>query len=92
MGAETLQLADKMVKTAISSGFKNSAIKSIDKKIIIEICSTERLDAPIGRDGCLFCDEKQLSLLVEISNEVIGRSQEKINRFAKKLGNFGDFP
>ncbi len=91
MGAETLQLADKMVKIAISCGFKNSAIKSIEKKIIIEICSTERLDAPIGRDGCLFCDEKQLSLLVEISNEVIERSQEKMGRLTKKLGNIADF-
>ncbi len=92
MGTETLQLADKMVKTAISCGFKNSAVKSIEKKIIIEICSTERLDAPIGRDGCLFCDEKQLSLLVEISNEVIERSQEKMGRLTKKLRNITDFP
>jgi len=92
IGAETLQLADKMVKTAISCGFKNSAVKSIEKKIIIEICSTERLDAPIGRDGYLFCDEKHLSLLVEISNEVIERSQEKLGKFAKKLGNYWDFP
>ncbi len=92
IGAETLQLADKMIKTAIACGFKNSAVKSIGKKIIIEICSTERLDAPIGRDGELFCDEKHLSLLVEISNEVISRSQEKMDRFSTKLGNFTDFP
>jgi len=92
IGAETLQLADSMLKTAISCGFKNSAVKSLGKKIIIEICSTERLDAPIGRDACLFCDEKHLSLLVEISNEVIGRSQEKLGRLTKKLANFRDFP
>jgi tRNA wybutosine-synthesizing protein 3 len=92
IGAETLQLADMMVKTAISCGFKNSAVKSLGKKIIIEICSTERLDAPIGRDGCLFCDENHLSLLVEISNEVIGRSQEKLGRLTKKLANFRDLP
>jgi tRNA wybutosine-synthesizing protein 3 len=91
IGAETLQYAEKMLKTAISCGFKNSAVKSLGKKIIIEICSTERLDAPIGRDGCLFCEEKHLSLLVEISNEVIKRSQEKIGRFTNKLGNFSDF-
>jgi tRNA wybutosine-synthesizing protein 3 len=92
IGAETLQQADKMVKTGISCGFKNSAIKSLGKKIIIEICSTERLDAPIGRDACLFCDEKYLSLLVEISNEVIGRSQEKLGRLTKKFADFRDFP
>jgi tRNA wybutosine-synthesizing protein 3 len=92
IGVETLPLADRMLKIAISCGFKNSAIKSIGKKIIIEICSTERLDAPIGRDGCLFCQEKYLSLLVEISNEVIKRSQGKIGRFAKKIGKFSDIP
>ena len=92
IGAQTLELADKMVKTAISCGFKNSAVKSTGKKIRIEICSTERLDAPIGKEGCLFCEEEYLSLLIEISNEVIERSQKKIGRFAKKLGKFDDFP
>ncbi|MFA5101624.1 MAG: hypothetical protein WC525_00570 [Candidatus Thermoplasmatota archaeon] len=92
IGAETLELADTMLKNAISCGFKNSAVKSLGKKIIIEICSTERLDAPIGRDGCLFCEQKYLSLLVEISNEVIERSQQKLGKFAKKLGNYRDFP
>jgi len=91
VGALTLELADKMVKTAISCGFKNSAVKSTGKRIVIEICSTERLDAPIGRDGTLFCKEEYLSLLVEISNEVIERSRKKIGRFVKKLGKFDDF-
>jgi tRNA wybutosine-synthesizing protein 3 len=91
IGAETLERADKMVKTAVHCGFKNSAIKSVGKKIIIEICSTERLDAPIGRDGRLFCEGIYLSLLVEISNEVIERSQKKMGRLTEKLGNLGDF-
>ena len=91
IGAETSQQADKMLKTAISCGLKNSSIKSLGKKTIIEICSTERLDAPIGRDGCLFCEENYLSLLVEISNEIIERSQEKMGRFAKKLENISVF-
>jgi len=91
IGAQTLELADMMVKTAVSCGFKNSAVKSTGKKIRIEICSTERLDAPIGRDGCLFCEEEYLSLLIEISNEVIERSGEKMVRFAKKVGKFDDF-
>jgi tRNA wybutosine-synthesizing protein 3 len=92
IGAQTLELADTMVKTATSCGFKNSAVKSTGKKVMMEICSTERLDAPIGRDGCLFCEEEYLCLLVEISNEVIERSGKKLGRFAKKLGKFYDFP
>ena len=86
--AQTLDLANTMVKTAVSCGFKNSAVKSTGKKIRIEICSTERLDAPIGRDGCLYCEENHLSLLVEISNEVIERSRKKMSRFIKKVEKF----
>ena len=88
IGVQKLELANMMVKTAISCGFKNSAIKSVGKKIRIEICSTERLDAPIGRDGFLFCEENHLSLLVEISNEVIERSRKKMSRFVKKVEKF----
>lgn len=92
IGVENLPLADRMVKTAVGCGFKNSAIRSLGKPIIIELCSTERLDAPIGRDGGLFCSEKHLTLLVEISNEVIERSSEKMSRLAEKLVKFADFP
>jgi tRNA wybutosine-synthesizing protein 3 len=85
IGAQTSQYADTLVKAAISCGFKNSAMKSSGKKIIIELSSTERLDAPIGKDGRLFCEEEYLHLLTEIANEVIERSQQKLIRFEKNL-------
>ncbi len=88
IGVQKLEFANMMVKTAISCGFKNSAIKSVGKKIRIEICSTERLDAPIGKDGCLLCKDEHLLLLVEISNEVIKRSRKKIDQFIKKVEKF----
>jgi tRNA wybutosine-synthesizing protein 3 len=85
IGVQSLELADLMVKTAVSCGFKNSAIKSTGKKTIIELCSTERLDAPIGKDGHLFCEDEYLSLFVDIANEVIERSQNKLHLFEKTL-------
>ena len=85
IGVQTSQLGDLLVKTAVSSGFKNSGIKSTGKKIVLELSSTERLDAPIGRDGRLFCEKEYLHLLTEIANEVIERSQEKLIRFEKNL-------
>jgi tRNA wybutosine-synthesizing protein 3 len=36
IGVQTPELADTLVKTAVSCGFKNSAVKSTGKKIIIE--------------------------------------------------------
>jgi tRNA wybutosine-synthesizing protein 3 len=81
IATNSYESADRMVKIANSCGFKNSSIKSIGKKIVVEVCSTERLDVPIGKDGFIFCNQNHLKLLVEISNEVIEKSKRKIERF-----------
>jgi tRNA wybutosine-synthesizing protein 3 len=80
-----LNAADKLIKIANASGFKNSGIKSINSKIICEICSTERLDAPIGNNQFLYCNEEYLQLLVNIANEIIEKSTKKLLRFELKL-------
>ena len=77
--------ADKMIKTAISSGFKNSGVKSLSVNKVVEICSTERLDAPIGRDGILYCNKEHLNFLIEISNNIIKKSKKKLKIFEKNL-------
>lgn len=84
---DTGEMADKIVKTAIASGFKNSGMKSIGRKIVVEVCSTERLDAPIGRDGILFCEKEYSQLLTDISNEVVKKAMDKLLRFENKLRN-----
>ncbi len=85
VGATTDAAADHLVKLANSCGFKHSTLKSTGRKFMVEICSTERLDAPIGNNGTLFCDEEYLDLLVTIANEVTHRSQQKIERLEQKL-------
>lgn len=77
--------ADKLIKIAISSGFKNSGVKSYYDNIVIEICSTERLDSPIGKNGKLFCNEEHLKLITDISNHIIVRSRKKIGKFERNL-------
>ena len=83
--AKTNNAADRLLKTAIACGLKNSGLKSIGKKIVIEVLSTERLDAPIGKDGVLFCNKAHLMLLVNISNEIIKKSTLKLKKFDEKL-------
>ncbi len=87
IGVQSTDLATILIKTAVLSGFKNSAMKSSGKKTFIELSSTERLDAPIGRNGCLYCEGDYLHLLTEIANEVIDRSQQKLIRFERNLRN-----
>jgi tRNA wybutosine-synthesizing protein 3 len=78
--------AEVLVKSAISCGFKNSGLRSIGKKNVVEICSTERVDAPIGKDQILFYHEKYINELVEIANNVLARSKLKLLRFNNLLG------
>jgi len=91
IGARTADAADKMLKLAMSAGFKHSGLKSFDKKIVVEVVSTERLDAPVGKDGKLFCDNEYLNLLVEICNEIIDKSALKLSRFENKLKKLNNF-
>lgn len=77
--------ADEMVKVGLSCGFKNSGFKSVSGKKVVELCSTERLDMPVGRDGEIFCDREHLSLLVEISNDVMEKGEEKLSRLEEGL-------
>lgn len=85
IGAKTNIAAEKILKNAISCGFKNSGIKSIGKKNIVEICSTERLDSPIGLDGVILCEKDHLSLLTNISNNIIEKSTLKLIKLKDKL-------
>ena len=73
-----LPRADALLKCAIAAGFKHSGLKSIENNIIVELCSTERLDTPLGVDGRLLCDKDHLQLLVSIANQVIERSTTKL--------------
>jgi tRNA wybutosine-synthesizing protein 3 len=81
----SFQDANNLVKKAIHAGFKNSGIKTHGKYLLIEICSTERLDAPIGLDGRLFGSSDYVKLLVKISNDIIIKSINKINQLLYNL-------
>ena len=83
--SKTNKSADRLLKTAIACGFKNSGIKSIGRKIVVEVLSTERLDVPIGNDGSLFCNKKHLELLTDISNEIFVKSNKKIEKLESTL-------
>ena len=83
--SKTNEAADKLLKTAVACGFKNSGLKSLGRKIVVEVCSTERLDAPVGKDGVLFCGREYLELLTDISNEILKKSTHKLQKLEKSL-------
>ncbi len=82
---DEIETADRILKIALGCGFKNSGLKSIRRKIVIEICSTERLDAPIGLNGFIYNEDNYLQILVDISNDILEKSKGKLARFKGKL-------
>lgn len=76
--ADDLKHAEYLVKIGVASGFKNSAIRSIGRRVVVELSSTERFDVPLGRDGIVFCDDDYLVLLCSIANDLIERGAGKL--------------
>jgi len=85
--SKDLNSGDKIVKKAVSCGFKNSGFRSIKKNIVVELTSTERLDCPIGFDGRFYVDDRYISLLLDSANEVINRSSKKLKKLKEELKN-----
>jgi len=88
VSASDVNAASKLIKVAKQSGFKNSGIRSIGKRVTVEVRSTEEVDVPLGIDGKLLCDEKYLSLLVSIANEIMDRIEKKLKVFERKIEGF----
>jgi tRNA wybutosine-synthesizing protein 3 len=83
--ARTIEDADRLIKTGIKSGFKHSSFKTGKNRIIIEICSTERMDVPLANNDEIFISDDYLNFLIELGNDLIKRSNKKILRLKNYL-------
>lgn len=81
VAARTIEDAQKLIDNARAVGFKRSGIQSTRKKIVIEIASTEIIDAIIADKGKLLVDEDYLKILIEKANKKIEKNKNKIKRF-----------
>jgi len=80
------EAAARMLKTAYSCGFKRSGIASVKPdRWLIEVLSTERVDAPVMSDEKLLVDEGYLRFLVEIANEKYEACAKKLARLETAL-------
>jgi tRNA wybutosine-synthesizing protein 3 len=83
VAASDLAAAEALIKAGNAAGFKNSAVRSLGKRIIVELASTERLDVPVGFDGRLLCSDDFLGLLVQVCTEIMSRSADKVCRLTR---------
>jgi len=79
----SMERAKELMRIALQSGFKNSGIKSFNGRIVIEICSTERLDFLLAKNGKMICSD--LEEVVKSVNEIMERIKEKLKRLEKNI-------
>ncbi|KAK6932305.1 hypothetical protein RJ641_001929 [Dillenia turbinata] len=91
--------ADNLVRIAISSGFRESGITGVGRRVIVGIRSSIRMEVPLGMEGGVMVTEEYVRFLVSIANgkmEENWRRSEGFLRALKKkcfvgLGNDGVF-
>lgn len=79
-----LDNAKNLLNISRGSGFKRVGIQSYkEERVLIEICSTERIDAPIINNGKILVDEEYLRYLVKLANQKFQKGQEKLERLER---------
>jgi tRNA wybutosine-synthesizing protein 3 len=86
----TLEDASKLVDISRNSGFKKVGILSFkDERIIVEVCGTERIDAPVAIDGRKIISDEYLKELTQLANAKFGKGMLRLGRLMKALNELG---
>jgi len=79
--------ASAFLQAARESGFKRSGIQSLKEgRILVEVVSTERIDAPVMASGIMIADEGYIRWLTEYAGVKAARSRVKIERLTSLVG------
>lgn len=88
IACENINNATKLLNIARDIGFRRSGIISIGKsKIILELVSTEKIEAIVSKNGKLVIDEDYFKVLVEEGNRKLERTWKKIDKLYIALAN-----
>ncbi|KAI3456455.1 hypothetical protein Pfo_013118 [Paulownia fortunei] len=83
--SENVEAAQCLVSLAISSGFRESGITSVSKRMIIAIRCSIRLEVPLGDMQKLMVSPEYVEYLVEVANEKMGANRKRTDLFLNKL-------
>ena len=86
IACKNVNSAKKLLNLARNIGFRRSGIISVGKsKIIMELISTEKIDAIVGKNGKLLIDENYFKILIKEGNKKLEKTWEKIDKLHNEL-------
>ncbi|RLE65696.1 MAG: hypothetical protein DRJ47_04455 [Thermoprotei archaeon] len=84
--ARNLECAMKLLDIARKCGFKHSGIQVTKKeRILLEIVGSEEMTVPLKWKGRYLVNPEEISMLVQVSNELLEVSKQKLARFKNKI-------
>jgi len=79
--AQNLDSAEKMARIAYGAGFKRTGIiVAKPGRFVIEVLSTERVEAPVMRDGVQLAGDEYVVHLIEEANKKYDQGVRKIEK------------
>lgn len=87
VSCRTFEQAQKLQENAKLAGWKKSGVISFEKRFVVEMNSTERLEFPVIRKGKILVDDDFLKIVVENANEKLRKGWKKIKRMEKSVKN-----
>jgi tRNA wybutosine-synthesizing protein 3 len=85
VACESLEYANELINRAKLAGWKKSGIITANKRYIVELNSTERLEFPVINMGEILVNDKFLKILVKRANEKLNNTWEKIKILEESL-------
>lgn len=85
VSCKNLKDAYIFLEKAKLAGWKNSGIISKEKRLVVEINGTEKLEFPLMLKGKMLVNDKFLELIIKKSNENLKKSWERIKKLEKSL-------
>ncbi|MFH1801647.1 MAG: tRNA wybutosine-synthesizing 3 family protein [archaeon] len=80
-----LESVKKLFAVARSSGWKRAGIMISDKRIMLSLNSTEKLEFPVISDGKILVSDNFLKIVVKESGEKLQKGWEKIQKLERFL-------
>lgn len=85
IATRTVKDAQNIVDAAKFVGFKRSGIMATNKRIMVELTSTEFMDTIIAKDGQVLVSDEYLKILVEEANKKLARARLKAEKLFVQL-------
>jgi tRNA wybutosine-synthesizing protein 3 len=85
VACRTIDDANNILKIARDIGLRRSGIIANSNIIIVEICSTEKMDVPVAEKGKLLVTEEYIKLITDIANQKLLKGREKLEKLEKEI-------